>query len=235
MPVSASKIRSSAAADVELLAHRLAPRLSAPELRVLGIRRPAETGRHAVRHVEEAGHLGDVHHVLVAPARLAKRLDVRLGHLDGSPRELHGVVEHRHLARLETRRLVARREPVGGRRVLRPACAAPPSGRRCSTAQSFSSETTTAIISRSTFVSPESPFMATSYQAFHATRFDGAQRVEAQHVRHEAELLERRRPQLVHRGRELVRRRHAEPGQSLVDRCHARDRSARRSRGADQS
>ena len=38
---------------------------------------------------------------------------------------------------------------------------------------SFSSETTTAIISRSTFVSPESPFMATSYQAFQASRFDG--------------------------------------------------------------
>ena len=40
-------------------------------------------------------------------------------------------------------------------------------------AQSFVSETTTAIISRSTFVSPESPFIASSYQAFHATSVDG--------------------------------------------------------------
>ena len=44
-------------------------RRSAPERLVLRVRRPAETRCHAVRHVEEARHLRDVHDVLVAPAR----------------------------------------------------------------------------------------------------------------------------------------------------------------------
>ncbi len=40
-------------------------------------------------------------------------------------------------------------------------------------AQSFATETTTAIISRSAFVRPDSPFIASSYHAFHASRLSG--------------------------------------------------------------
>ena len=59
------------------------PQLAA-EREVLVVRAPAEAAGEAVREIEHRRHLGDVHHVLVCPARVAEHADIwhGIGNLD---------------------------------------------------------------------------------------------------------------------------------------------------------
>ena len=189
-------------ADVELRAHR--------HLRLRRLQRPPEPPRYSrVRRAQpepaRAMRFDDVERVprrprrcpidvLVAPAgaRGASATSASV-HLGRARRvELRRVVEHRRLgAAPRPRRRVARREPVarrvGSSASLRKAARMGGDAVRGSRSRAT---TTTAIISRSNFVSPESPFMATSYQAFQAIQVrTGAASARASHGSFRQELL----------------------------------------------